>query len=146
MIQIENKNEENCLSDHWQSCSNICVCRNVQIDVRLVIHVQSSLHFVPQFMWVMCNRVWIQYRRMCVCVSETQDELHPKNSGARETERGREVPGCCQTQCRDDEVMHCELQKQYGGRGIISGWGNKNWQIKANGEGVDKNVSNARWN
>lgn len=41
----------------------------------------------------------------------------------RERQRAGErslVPA--KTQYRDDEVMHCELQKQYGERGFISGW------------------------
>lgn len=58
---------------------------------------------------------------MSVSVCTTQDELRSQKAGVRETERGGEVPGCCQIQRRDDEVMHCELPKQYGGKGIISG-------------------------
>lgn len=60
---------------------------------------------------------------VCVCVRTTQDELHPKNNVARETGRGNAVSGCCQAQCRDDEVMLGEQAKQMErGSGILRGW------------------------
>lgn len=74
--------------------------------------------------WPYASNVQEQYQWMCVCVCVrmTQDELHPKNSVARETEWEGGSSGCCQKQCRDDEVMHWEQQKQYGGREREGGW------------------------
>lgn len=65
----------------------------------------------------------------------------------RERQRAAErslVPA--KPQHRDDEVMHCELQKQYGERGFISGWKTKTRsgrQIQTAGK-EDENNSNRK--
>lgn len=65
---------------------------------------------------------------------------------SKTVERERQREGerslvAAKTQYRDDEVMHCELQKQYGERSFISRWGKKARQIQI-GENKYENKSN----
>lgn len=100
--------------------AGIRACSNVQISVRLVWYTCSRACILFLSLCEFCVMEYTFNMNGCVCVHDSRWITSQKKWS--EKDREREVPGCCQTQGRDDEVMHCELQKQYGGRSIISGW------------------------
>lgn len=73
--------------------AGIRACSNVQISVRLVwytcsLHMQPSMHFVPEFMWVLCYGVHIQYEWVCVCAWLKMNYIPKKVERERQRERG----------------------------------------------------------